>query len=340
MTAADDLATSADRSELLRLLVGGWVGGGIAAAAELGIADALYAGHRDAAAVATAVGIDADATSRLLRLLHALNLVYRDTADHYTLTPVGELLRPDHPQSMFRLARLYQERYFTDAWGELVNGLRTGAQPFTLAHGETVFDYLAARPAERARYSAGIAVGSSFVTSLPDHLDFGGHHVLDVGGGDGTLLDAILTATPDATGSLVERPEAAGAATTRLQPHITAGRATVVAGDFFAGLPAGADTIVLCRILHNWDDERARAIVRNCRAALRPGGRLLIVERVVSATAPTPVTTAFDLHMFVMTSGRERTDTEYRALLSDSGFDLAAIHHLPLEMGAVEGHVR
>jgi len=340
MTSIDQSEVTVQRSELLRLLIGGWVSSAVAAAVELGIADALHPVPQDASSVAIAVGADPESTSRLLRLLQSLDLLHCDTEDRFSLTALGELLHPGHPQSMCRLVQLYDEQYFADAWRQLVPGLRTGEQPFTRAHGQTVFEYLANRPDELARYSAGIAVGSGFVAVLPELLDFGGESVMDVGGGDGTLLDTILAANPDTTGILVERPVSVDAASVRLEQHLTGRRCTVVSGDFFDTLPGGADTIVLCRILHNWNDDQTRTILRNCRAALGPRGRLLIIERVLSQTSPTTLTTAFDLHMLVMTSGRERTDAQYRALLADSGFELTTIHALPMEMGVVEGHAR
>lgn len=327
------------RSELLRLLISGWVSSSIGTAVELGVADALHAQPKDIATAATLLGVEPEPLSRLLRLLQSLGLVH-DADSGYALTDLGELLRSDHPQSMHNLALLYQQRYFAEAWRELETGVRTGGQPFALAHGQSVFDYLADRPDALARYSAGIAVGSDFIASLPDHIGFDGQCVMDVGGGDGTLLDAILAATPSATGKLVEREAAVGAATERLERYVTQQRCEVVTGDVFAGLPDGSDTIVLCRILHNWNDDEAAEILRNCRKALRPGGKLLIIERVVSQQRPTPITAAFDLHMFVMTSGRERTDEQYRKLLTDSDFEPSVIRQLPLEMSVVEGHVR
>lgn len=328
------------RSELLRLLISGWVSTSIGTAVELGVADALHSQPRDTATIATVLGVEPGPLSRLLRLLQSLGLVTRDADHGNTLTELGELLRSDHPQSIHNLARLYQEPYFAEAWRALETGVRTGEQPFRQAHGQSVFDYLADRPDALARYSAGIAVGSDFISALPDYIGFDGQCVMDVGGGDGTLLDAILAATPNATGKLVEREAAVGAAGERLERYVTQQRCEVVAGDFFMELPGGSDTIVLCRILHNWNDDEAAAILRNCREALPAGGKLLIIERVVSEQRPTPVTAAFDLHMFVMTSGRERTDEEYRKLLTNNGFEPSVIRELPLEMSVIEGHVR
>ncbi|MGX1807187.1 methyltransferase [Nocardia sp. NPDC055321] len=340
MTTIDGIGVDSNRSELLRLLLGGWMSAGIGAAVELGIADALHPHPADPRTLAKAVGAEQEPLTRLLRLLRSLGLVDRDSTGAYALTSTGELLRADHPQSMHDLVRLYQEGYFADAWRSLVPGVRTGAQPFALAHGQSVFDYLAERADALATYSAGIAVGSEFVAALPEHIDFEGRCVLDVGGGDGTLLDAILTAVPTSTGILLERAAAVGPATERLRSHVTDGRCEVIAGDFFSALPDGADTIILCRVLHNWNDDEAARILRNCRAALRPGGQLLTIERVVSEHRPTPVTAVFDVHMFVMTSGRERTDVEYRKLLTDNDFELTEIRPLPLEMSVVQARVR
>ncbi|WP_406270258.1 acetylserotonin O-methyltransferase [Nocardia sp. NBC_00881] len=340
MRSIDEPNVTTSQSELLKLLIGGWVSSSIGAAVDLGLADLLRRGAMDGEAVAAAMGVAPESLTRLLRMLRALGIVVRDDDRRYSLSPIGELLRSDHPQSMRNLVRLYQEQYFADAWSELVPALRDGEQPFTRAHGETVFDYLGSRPDALAVYGSGIAVGSMFVADLPNVYDFGGKCVVDVGGGDGTLLDVILAAVPDSTGRLIERQAVVSAAVDRLQEYIAQQRCEVFAGNFFDPLPAGGDVAVLCRILHNWDDERARAILENCRAAMRAGSPLLIIERVVSDLRPTPVATAFDMHMFVMTSGRERTDEEYRRLLASAGFELVSIKGLPLEMSLVEAHAR
>lgn len=340
MRSIDEPNVTASQSELLRLLIGGWVSSSIGAAVDLGIADLLREGPMDVDAIAAAAGVAPESLTRLLRMLRALGIVTRGDADRYALSQVGALLRADHPQSMRNLVRLYQEQYFADAWHELVPALREGEQPFAKAHGESVFDYLGSRPDALAVYGSGIAVGSMFVADLPTVYDFSEKCVVDIGGGDGTLLDVILSAVPDATGKLIERPAAIAAAADRLRGFIAQRRCEVLPGDFFEALPAGGDVAVLCRILHNWDDDRARTILANCRAAMRPGSTLLIIERVVSDLRPTPVATAFDMHMFVMTSGRERTDEEYRTLLAATGFELVSIKGLPLEMSLVEAHAR
>lgn len=340
MTSIDNTNVTASQSELLRLLIGGWVSSSIGAAVALGIADALQGDSMDIDTLAASVGVAPESLTRLLRMLRALDIVSRDNAQQYELTALGELLRSDHPQSMRNLARLYQEQYFADAWHELVPALRDGDQPFARAHGESVFDYLASHSDALAVYGSGIAVGSRFVQKLPEVYDFSGKCVVDVGGGDGTLLDVILSAVPDATGKLVERPVAVTAGQERLRRHIVERRCEVLAGDFFDVLPAGGDVVVVCRILHNWDDDQARTILANCRAAMQAGSTLLIIERVVSDLRPSPVATAFDMHMFVMTSGRERTDEEYRRLLDAAGFELGSIKGLPLEMSMVEAHAR
>ena len=335
MTSISEPDIRSHQSELLRLMIGHWVSNAVGAAAELGIADVLADGDQPIDRIATEVGVGAESLARLLRFLQALGLVERDGST-YALTATGELLRTDHPSSMRNLVNLYQEQYFADAWSELVPALRVGEQPFAKAHGESVFEFLAGRPDALAVYSSGIAVGSAFVAELPHVIDFGGKKVVDVGGGDGTLLEAVLEATPTATGRLIERPAAVAAGERRLAPFVDDHRADVVAGDFFAGLPSGGDVFILCRILHNWDDNASAAILRNVRAAMTTGSSLLIVERVLSDDEPTPVTTAFDLHMFVMTSGRERSVDEYRRLLVATGFELVEVRDLPLEMSVVE----
>ena len=336
MTTETLLGTDAARAQLLRMLMGHWVTSALARTTELGVIDVLRENPSTAIDLAEHTGTDPEAMVRLVRFLHALGIVTPDESDRYRATAVGALLSDAHPQSMAPLARLYEESYFLDAWAELGHGLRGTDNPFHRAHGTDVFTYLTENPTARERYSSGIAVGSKFVDVLPDRFDFGPFtHVVDVAGGDGTLIDTVLARRDSLHATLFEQPPVLEQARANLAAHVGTERVDFVAGDFFESVPTGGDLYILCRILHNWDDDEAHRIIEQCRAAMSSGGRLMVIERVVDTDQPDDLSTGFDIHMMVMTGGRERTLAEYSDLLQRNGFELEQRIPLPLGMCAL-----
>ncbi|MFI6575925.1 methyltransferase [Nocardiopsis sp. NPDC050513] len=318
--------------ELIRLMTGPWVARSVAAAVRLGVIDHLDGEARRAPELAEALGLDPDRLGRLLRLLAAVGVVRRGP-DGCTLTATGERLRRDHPSGLRDLTLLYDSDLFARAWEHLPEAMRTGRTGVDLAHGTDVFSLLEADPHEAARYAAGMAAGARFVRELPAVYDFtGARTVVDLGGGSGELLAAVLDHAPDASGVLVERPSALAAARHRLAAHADSGRCDLVEGDFLAAVPPGGDVYVLCRILHNWSDAEAGRILRHCREAMAPGGRVLVVERVLPDAHDPWLSLVFDVHMMVMTTGAERTERQYEELLRGAGLTTDRITDLPLEM--------
>ena len=326
----------AERRELLRLLVGPWVGKAVSAAAELGVADGLADGPRTGAELADELRVRREPLERLLRLLAAVGLVH-DDAGRYTLTPTGELLGSAHPASMREQALLYDSHYFREAWDRLAEGVRTGVRPFEAAFGEDVFSFIASRPEEARRFSAGMAAGVGYADALASSFDFSGvSKVADVGGGDGAVLEAVLSRHEHVIGVLLDLPAAMEPARERLLPYIAEGRCTVVEGDFLERVPE-ADVHILSRVLHNWDDASAQRILSNCRAAMPTGGgRVLIAERVLPDRGHPWLSLAFDVHMMVMTGGVERTGSEYQAVLKHAGLRPVGESEMPLEMRLLE----
>jgi SAM-dependent methyltransferase len=322
-----------DRSRrLLRLFMGPWLARAAAAACELGVVDRIGAGFASCAEIAADLDLHPDHLLRLLRLLAGLDLV-REERDRFELTPTGRLLRTEDPSSLRDLGLLYTSDLFLGAWGGLAAAVRTGDQAFRAVHGRDVFSHLADHPDDAALFHAGMSVGSSFAAGLPDAVDLSAaRRVVDVGGGDGSRLAEVLRAHPHLHGVLFERPDVLPAAERRLAPYVAEGRCTAIGGDFLREVPAGGDVYVLCRVLHNWDDASCRALLANCRAAMRPDGRLLVVERVIPDGAHPWLSLAFDVQMMVMTAGRERTAAEYDALLRPAGLHTREIRDLAAEM--------
>ncbi|GAB3213425.1 methyltransferase [Marinactinospora thermotolerans] len=321
--------------KLFHLLTAPWITEAVHASIRLGVFEELAGGPRSAADLALATGSDPAAIARLLRLLGAAGLL---TEDGHTaaLTSAGRLLTTGHERSLLPLARFYDDACTREPWRRLEHSLRTGEPSFERVFGSTVYEHLASAPQQLALFSDAMAVGGLPARDLAHFYDFSPvRHVTDVGGGDGSLLSAILAAHPHLGGRLVELPEVAERARRLLAGPVREGRCELTPGDFFAPLPPGSDVYVLCRVLHNWNDEECVRILRNCREAMAEDGRLLIVERVIGSDPGDLLPLLFDLHMMVVMGGCERSEAQYAALLGAAGLDLRGSVRLSLGLCAL-----
>jgi hypothetical protein len=285
-------------------------------AAELGLADALAAGARTPAELAIGCGADPGVLERVLRGLAADGVLDDRPDGRFALTAVGELLRADHPRSM-RGAVLARGRLYYAALAGLLTATRTGGTPFEHVHGTPFFAHLDAHPGESADFQASMRARSRReVGAVVEAYDFAAFDSLvDVGGGSGLLLGAILEANPRLAGTLFDRPEVVAGATL-----------PAVGGDFFTGVPAGADAYLLSRVLHDWDDDEAVAVLRSCRRAMPDTATLLLVEALLpERAADDPAAVRMDLHMLVLLHGRERRRSEFAGLLSAAGLRLTGV---------------
>jgi len=310
-------------------------------AARLGVADELAAGPRSADHLAAAVGVPVGPLTRVLRGLAADQVLDELPDGRFGLTATGAWLRSDVPGSMRELALVRGELYF-DAAAGLPAAVRGGDTAFERVYGRRFCDHLDATPAHEQVFAAAMAGRADReAADLVDAYDFGGiRHLVDVGGGYGVLVGAVLRATPGLTATLVDRPAVVEPARERLAAAGLADRSTVVAGDFFAALPAGADAYVLSRVLHDWSDEEAGRILATCRKAVPSGARLLVAEALLPERArDQPAAIRMDLTMLMLFgAARERTEAEYRELLADAGFTVTAVHRTasPVGLGLVE----
>ncbi|NUT52512.1 MAG: methyltransferase, partial [Saccharothrix sp.] len=322
------------RRSMFDLMTGAWRTRAVAAVAELGVADLLADGPLDTAELAERTGTRPDKLRRVLAFLAALG-VFRRHGEQWSLTEVGALLRTDAAGSQRDLARIYGGLFYR-SFGGLEHAVRTGESGFKHVYGAQPFEHFAANPADARLFEGAMAAGTTFLELVPDLLDLDARRtVVDVGGGDGRLLDLVLAAAPGVRGVLFARPHVIGAATDVLARHGT--RAAVVAGDFFHDpVPPGGDLYLLSRIMHDWDDDRCSTILRNVRAAMAEGAALAVVERPIRDDPRTLLPVAFNVHMMVNTvQGGERTTDEHRRLLAANGFALEDIRDLPLDMAVL-----
>ncbi len=315
-------------AELRRLVNGYQVSQAIHVAATLGLADLVADGARTSDDLAAATDTDADALYRLLRALASVGVFREEEGKRFALTELGDALRTDSPESIVDWAAFVGRGYYRDAWSSLIDSVRTGENAFRLAHGVGVWEYRARRPEESAIFDGAMAGNSRLVIrSLLAAYDFGRFGtIVDVGGGNGALLAALLDEYPYLRGVLFD------------QPHVVDGvdlgeRCDVVAGSFFETVPEGGDAYLLKWILHDWEDEEAAAILRTIR---RSGATVIVVERIVGPPNETPEAKLSDLNMLVGPGGKERTLDEFAALFGSAAYRLVAVTPTPSGMHVIE----
>jgi SAM-dependent methyltransferase len=296
-------------------------------AARLGIADLLWEGVNQIDALAAATHAHPRALVRLLRALCSLD-VLRETADGcYALTEMGMTLRSEDASDVKAWATMLGAPFVWRPWGRLLESIQTGQSAFDRIFGRP-FDELVAISPEDARmcHAAISAVATRNVPAILAAYDFSPfHRIVDVGSGSGTLLRAILEAYRNVYGVLFDAPEAVAQAGDMRNSPVGA-RCQVVAGDVLEGVPAGADAYLLTGTLHRHDDHEALTILRHVRHAIQPAGRLLVVDSVAPSTSGANAEQALvDLMMLPLVPEYERTETEFRALLSEAGFQLARV---------------
>lgn len=316
------------RKRLLAMLCATWTAQACSVFAAAGLADAMAAGSRTATALAAAAGLEPMALRRLLAALADAGVLRQTSADEFELSQIGEYLRSDVPGSMHGTAVLYGAQVY-QAFGGLLDTVRTGRPAFSDRFGQPFYEYLGANPGFAASFNA--AMSAAPEPQPPDACLFDGARVIvDVGGGDGGLLADVLSRRPRLRGVLVELPEAAARARGRLSEAGVLDRVRIAAGSFFDHVPGGGDLYVLRRVLHNWDDENAGRVLARVRAAMGAGARLLVLEELLPAVPEASSASAgvwaaprkrvVDLLMLVLMEGRDRTAREYATLLADSGF--------------------
>jgi ubiquinone/menaquinone biosynthesis C-methylase UbiE len=300
-------------------------------AARLGIADLIAAGTNTSEALARATETHASSLHRLLRALVGLGLLEQIMPTRFALTPLGSTLRTEVPGSLRNAALYFGSELMWQGWGELLRSIRTGETAMRHLHGMGTFEYRAEHPEQAAVFNGAMSEltrqVAAAVVAVYDFSKF--ERIVDVGGGNGTLVAAILAATPHLRGVVFDIPSGVAEAGSRLEAAGVAHRCEIVEGDFFHSVPSGADAYIMKSIIHDWDDARSVTILRNCRRAISAHGKLLIVERIIPARVDPSIAhrqvLMMDLNMLVMAGGQERTEAEYRALLASAGFNLTAI---------------
>jgi len=336
VTAATEAGTPVEvdpdaRAQLIRLTYGYMASRMIHTAVRLGLPDLLDGTAYDSAELAELTGTHAPSLHRLLRALASLGLLAEPEPGRFVLAGLGLPLSRRAGDRTTALTELFLSDEFWVSWQHLEHSIRTGEAAFEHVHGSSFFAYLDEHPQLLGTFNDAMAENARFeAPRFVAGFDFGRFAtLLDIGGGNGALLHAILAAHPASRGIIFETPSVAEQARAATEAAGLTGRCEVISGDFFAAVPAAADAVLLKSVMHNWDDDRCVAILRNCRPAVRPGGRLLLLEPVLPARMQSQTcveSVLSDVNMLALTAGGfERTEASFRQILDAAGYALHAI---------------
>jgi predicted transcriptional regulator len=315
-------ADTALHKRMLQLLSALWMTHAIGAFARLDLADAIANGADDPASIAQMRNLNADRVNRLLRALTTVGIVIEKGGGHFAVTPLGGLLGSRSPQSM-RSTALLLTGYLGDMWGKLTEAVAGEEVAFESMTGQPLFAWLAARPEEAARFHRMmVEVHGPETPAIIAAYDFAGfEHIVDVGGGNGSLISAILAAFPGRRATLFDLPEAVALAQ-RGEGGPLPG-VTLCAGDVLRAVPPGGDVYLLRHVMHDFDDDDCRRILLNVRRAMAAQARVLVLEAPVPPTPSPGPGRWLDLHMMLLANGRERSLDDYARLFADAGLRLA-----------------
>jgi hypothetical protein len=293
-------------------------------AAKLALADLVASGPKSIEELADATHTHGPSLARFLRALTSLGIFVEDTTGRYRQTALSDTLRSDHPESIRPSAMMLGAHFVWRPSGALEETVRTGQPSFERVYDTPFFEYLAGHSDEAAVFNAAMSSSPDYLAAIVGAYDFSKFdRIVDVGGGHGLLLAGILSANPRLRGVLHDLPAVVTGVSALRQEPISQ-RCEIIGGDFFKGVPAGADAYILKGIIHDWNDEAALKILKNCRRVIRSDGTLLLVGAVLTPSTD-PTTALMDMLMMVLTSGRERTESELRSLLQEAGFSMVQV---------------
>jgi SAM-dependent methyltransferase len=323
--------------QLARLLSGYWYTQTIYVAAKLGLAELLKDNPRTVQELAEATGTKPRALYRLLRALASIGIFAEDQGQ-FSMTPLAKCLLEPSTKAMATMRGEFQYR----AWGELLYSVQSGKSAFEKVYGKPIFDFFSDNPETGKLFDQAMTgVHGRETDAMLEAYDFSRIGTLaDIGGGNGSVITAILRRYPAMRGILFDLPTVVVRTKANIEAAGLADRCQVIAGNVFESAPPEGDAYLMRHIIHDWDDEKSLAILRNCRKVMRHGGKLLVVEGLISPGNEPSVSKFFDLAMMVLPGGMERTEEEYRLLFEAAGFRLTKIMPTSTWVSVIEGEAR
>ena len=324
---------------MFEMVSGMWLSQAIGVAAELGIADVIGDKTVDYKDIAPKVGASPEPLYRLMRALTIVDIFKEVSYGHFKLTVLGRTLRSDVPDTVRAMA-IFQSKYQFAHWGELMSAVKTGDPTVAHVRGKSFFEFMAATPDAQAQFDIFMTTVSTIETaSVLAVYDFSKFNVIaDVGGGHGSFLAAILEKIPTTTkGILFDQPQVVQGAYQHFSSPALKDRCQIVAGDFFASVPDGADAYVMKHIIHDWEESRCIQILKNIRKQIPQNGKLILIETVVPAPGVPHFSKLLDIEMLVAVGGKERTEAQYAELFTKCGFKLEKVTPTVSMASIIEG---
>jgi len=327
-----------ETDQLTRIMTNVAVGRAVCSIAELGVADLIQIGQpQPVEHLANASKTHEPSLYRILRFLASHGLFQETENRYFDHTPLSAALRTDAPGSYRAGAQLFHHLFA--AWDGLHHSIQTGEPGFNKVFGTPIFDYVQAHPEMGPVFDAGMSSLNCYETSaMLDAYDFTGIHTLaDIGGGNGSLLSAVLSRNPHMKGILFDLGHVVGRANENLKAAGLAARCSVIEGSFFESIPAGADAYLFRHIIHDWTDKQCIQILGHCRKVIPANGKLLIADCVVPAGNAPCLSKNMDMTMLTFPGGQERTAVQFRSLLQEASFELKSITPTSTMISVVEG---
>jgi len=320
--------TPPPEAQIFEMATAYWLSRAISAAARFDLADSVAAGPKSATQIAEERGLHPDNTLRLLRALAAYGIFEQKPDGTFAATALSNTFVQDGP--MYAPLRSLVGGDHWAAWGNLEHGIKTGENPFDAHFGMDCWKYYAEHPQVQAEFDAAMTgFSNSLLPAILEAYDFSGYsHIVDIAGGHGAVLEAILESAPNARGTLFDQPHVVEKATVK--------RAAKVGGSFFEAVPEGADAYVMKFILHDWKDADCLRILATIRRAIAPKGKLILLETVLAPPNQPDWGKLLDLNMLAIPGGRERDADEWRTLLARGGFDLKRVVPTKSPISAIE----
>lgn len=324
---------------VFEMVLAQWNAAAISAAAKFGIADQLESGPKTTRELASALNLHEDSLYRVLRALAGVGIFHEGENRTFSQTPLSDVLRTNAKPSLRYVSAMMLEDWQYRSVQAICSTVENGLPAVANVFGAGLFEYLGAHPDEAVNFNRGMSDMSSgeapAVVATYDFSSFS--HIVDVAGGAGGLLAAILQATPKLRGTLFDQQSVIEQSKRDGLLASFGDRCKTASGSFFEAVPDGADAYIMKHIIHDWDDDRSVQILRNCKRAMKPGGKLLVVDRVIGPpNAPDPKK-FFDVAMMLMPGGRERTEEEWSALFAAAGFRITRILPMPVPDSIIEG---
>jgi len=324
---------------VLEMVLAQWNAAAICAAAKLGVADLLESGPKTTQELASVLNLHEDSLYRVLRALAGLGIFREGEHRTFSQTPLSDVLRTNAKPSLRYAATMCLDDWQYRSVQGICSTIENGRSAVANVLGAGLFEYLDAHPEEAFHFNRGMTdLSSGEAPAVVATYDFSGfERIVDVAGGAGGLLAAILASTPKLRGTLFDQPSVIEQAKSDAILTPFGDRCELVGGDIFEAVPTGADAYIMKHIIHDWDDQRATKILTNCRRAMKPGGKLLVVDRVIGPpNAPDPKK-FYDVAMMLMPGGRERSEPEWKALYAAAGFRVTRILPTPVPHSVIEG---